>query len=187
MRRHHELPFGAELTSDGVHFRLWAPRAKEVAVRVEGTESSPHPNPPPLAGEGGSPRERRAGGGPAEAIPMSPEPDGWFSLTTSQAQPGSRYRYIVDGAAYPDPASRHQPDGVHGASEVIDPGAHDWQDAEWQGRPREELVIYELHLGAFSPGGDCAGTVMHLDELAELGVTAIELMPIAEFPGKRNW
>jgi malto-oligosyltrehalose trehalohydrolase len=118
---------------------------------------------------------------------MSPEPDGWFSLTTSQAQPGSRYRYIVDGAAYPDPASRRQPDGVHGASEVIDPGAHDWQDAEWQGRPREELVIYELHLGAFSPSGDFASAVAHLDDLAELGVTAIELMPIAEFPGKRNW
>jgi maltooligosyltrehalose trehalohydrolase len=198
MRRHHELPFGAELTSDGVRFRLWAPRAKQVAVSLEDAETSPHPegvpprqryhnSPPPLAGEGGSPRERRAGGGPAEAIPMSPEPDGWFSLTTAEARTASRYRYIVDGAAYPDPASRYQPAGVHGASEVIDPGAHDWQDAEWQGRPREELVIYELHLGAFSPGGDCAGTVMHLDELAELGITAIELMPIAEFPGRRNW
>jgi malto-oligosyltrehalose trehalohydrolase len=160
MHRHHELPFGAELTSDGVRFRLWAPRAKEVAVRVEG---------------------------PAEVISMSPEPDGWFSLTTREARPGSRYRYIVDGAAYPDPASRHQPDGVHGASEVIDPTAYDWQDAEWHGRAREELVIYELHLGAFSSSGDFAGAVAHLDDLVELGVSAIELMPIAEFPGRRNW
>src|ERR1700732_2779279 len=77
MRRHHELPFGAELTSDGVRFRLWAPRAKEVAVRVDR---------------------------PMGTVPMRAEPDGWFSVTTGEAGPGSRYRYIVDGAAYPDPA-----------------------------------------------------------------------------------
>jgi malto-oligosyltrehalose trehalohydrolase len=160
MRRHHELPFGAEPTGDGVRFRLWAPRAKDVAVRLEGL---------------------------VEAIPMNPEPDGWFSVTTDQAGPGSRYRYIIDGAAYPDPASRFQPAGVHGTSEVIDPRTHDWHDTGWHGRAREELVIYELHVGAFSPSGDFAGAVAHLDDLAELGVTAIELMPIAEFPGKRNW
>ena len=187
MRRHHELPFGAEPTRDGVRFRLWAPRAKEVAVRLEGTENGPHPNPPPRAGEGGSRRARRAGGGSAAVIPMNPEPDGWFSVTTNNAGPGSRYRYIVDGAAYPDPASRFQPVGVHGASEVIDPGTYDWHDAGWHGRAREELVIYELHVGAFSPSGDFTGAIAHLDDLAELGVTAIELMPIAEFPGRRNW
>ena len=139
MRRHHELPFGAEPTGDGVRFRLWAPRAKGVAVRLEGL---------------------------VEAIPMNPEPDGWFSVTTDQAGPGSRYRYIVDGAAYPDPASRFQPAGVHGASEVIDPGAYRWRDAKWQGRPWHELVIYELHLGAFSESGDFAGAIGHLDHLA---------------------
>src|SRR4029077_13529012 len=99
MRRHHELPFGAELTGDGVRFRLWAPRAKDVALLLEDAERSPHPHPPPQAG---------AGGGSAAMIPMLPEADGWFSLTTDRARPGSRYRYRVGGSAYPDPASRHQ-------------------------------------------------------------------------------
>ena len=109
MRRHHELPFGAELTAGGVRFRLWAPRAREVAVLLE--------------------NER------APALPMVGEAEGWFSVTTGEAGPGSRYRYRVDGADYPDPASRHQPDGVHGASQVIDPGAYRWRDAKWQGGP----------------------------------------------------
>jgi len=161
MRRHHELPFGAELTAGGVRFRLWAPRAREVAVLLE--------------------NER------APALPMVGEAEGWFSVTTGEAGPGSRYRYRVDGADYPDPASRHQPDGVHGASEVIDPGAYKWRDATWQGRPWRELAIYELHVGAFSETGDFTGAITHLDHLAELGITAIELMPIAEFPGRRNW
>src|SRR5437660_12504583 len=124
MRRHHELPFGAEPTGDGVRFRLWAPRAKGAAVRLEGL---------------------------ASVIPMNPEPDGLFSVTTSEAGPGSRYRYIVDGAAYPDPASRYQPDGVHGASEVVDPGAYAWTASGWRGRSWEEIVLYELHLGTDLP------------------------------------
>jgi malto-oligosyltrehalose trehalohydrolase len=205
MRRHHELPFGAELTGDGVRFRLWAPRAKNVALLLEDAERSPHPHPPPLAGEavrlkrrndenpppqageGGSPRKRRAGGGSEAIIPMVAEADGWFSLTTGEAPPGSRYRYRVDGSAYPDPASRHQPDGVHGASEVIDPGAYAWRDASWHGRAWHELAIYELHIGTFSETGNFIGAIAHLDHLAKLGITAIELMPIAEFPGRRNW
>ena len=100
-------------------------------------------------------------------------------MTTGEAGPGSRYRYRVDGADYPDPASRHQPDGVHGASEVIDPGAYRWRDAKWHGRPWRELAIYELHVGAFSETGDFTGAIAHLDHLAELGVTGVELMPIA--------
>jgi malto-oligosyltrehalose trehalohydrolase len=161
MHRHHELPFGAELTDDGVRFRLWAPRAHQVELLLENTG---HP-----------------------ALPMNPEPDGWFSLATAEAGPGSRYRYRVDGSVYPDPASRCQPDGVHGTSEVIDPRAFAWRDAEWQGRAWHELVIYELHLGTFSDTGDFTGAIAQLDHLAELGVTAVELMPIAEFPGRRNW
>jgi malto-oligosyltrehalose trehalohydrolase len=161
MRRHHELPFGAELTAADVRFRLWAPRAREVTLLLEDQR----------------PR----------SLPMVAEADGWFSVTTAEARPGSRYRYRVDGADYPDPASRHQPDGVHGASEVIDPGAYKWRDAKWQGRARHELVIYELHIGAFSQTGDFTGAIGHLDHLVELGITAIELMPIAEFPGRRNW
>src|SRR5438045_1966089 len=161
MRRHHELPFGAELNADAVRFRLWAPRAQEVALLLEDPQ---YP-----------------------AVPMVAEADGWFSLTSGEAGPGSRYRYRVDGAVYPDPASRHQPDGVHGISEVIDPGAYEWRDVGWSGRPWHEIVIYELHLGTFSETGDFTGAIAHLDRLAELGVTAIELMPIAEFPGRHNW
>jgi malto-oligosyltrehalose trehalohydrolase len=157
MRRHHELPFGAEPNSRGVRFRIWAPRAVSLAL-----EDGP-------------------------LVPMQAEPEGWFSLTTERAGIGSRYRYAVDGAVYPDPASRHQPEGVHGASEVIDPAAHDWRDSEWRGRPRHELVIYELHIGSFSETGDFTGAIAHLDHLVRLGVTAIELMPIAEFPGRWNW
>jgi len=161
MRRHHKLPFGTELTADGVRFRLWAPRAHKVELLLEA---------------------------PAiPALPMVAEPDGWFSLTTGKAGAGSRYRYSVDGAPYSDPASRYQPDSVHRASEVIDPAAYEWRDADWRGRPRHELVIYELHLGAFSERGDFTGAIAHLDHLVELGVTAIELMPIAECPGRRNW
>jgi maltooligosyltrehalose trehalohydrolase len=161
MRRHHELPFGAELTEDGVRFRLWAPRAHQVELLLENIGT--------------------------DRLPMTAEPDGWFSLMTGEAGPGARYRYRVDDSAYPDPASRYQPDGVHSASEVIDPDAYQWRDAGWRGRPWHELVLYELHLGTFSESGDFTGANAHLDHLAELGITAIELMPIAEFPGRRNW
>src|SRR4051794_1466182 len=159
----HELPFGAELRGDSVRFRLWAPRA--VAVSLS------------LFLEGASGHE----------LPMQAEPGGWFSLTTDRAGAGTRYRYVLDGMAVPDPASRFQPDGVHGTSEVIDPNAYRWHDAGWSGRAWEEFVIYELHLGTFSPSGDFAGAVSRLDYLRDLGVTAVELMPIGEFAGRRNW
>lgn len=160
MRRRHELPFGAELVPQGVRFRLWAPKAKTVALMLEG-RSAP--------------------------IPMPAEAGGWFALVTGAARAGSRYRYLVDGVAVPDSASRHQPEDVHGPSEVIDPGAHEWRDADWRGRKWEEIVLYELHVGAFSECGDFAGAVQHLDHLAALGVTAVELMPVADFAGRRNW
>jgi malto-oligosyltrehalose trehalohydrolase len=158
MRRHHALPFGAELVPGGTRFRLWAPRADTVALQL------------------------------ADGIlPMNAEPGGWFSLTTDRAAPGARYRYVVDGKAYPDPASRHQPEGVHGASEVVDPAGYAWTASEWRGRAWEEIVLYELHLGTFSETGDFSGAISHLDHVCALGATAIELMPIAEFPGTRGW
>ncbi|HTV90447.1 MAG TPA: malto-oligosyltrehalose trehalohydrolase [Stellaceae bacterium] len=163
MRRRHELPFGAELAAGGVRFRLWAPRASSAALVLA------------------TPAE-----GPIR-LPMSPQPSGWWSLTTPQAKAGTRYRFGVDDGDYPDPASRAQPDGVHGASEVVDPGAYDWHDDAWRGRAWEDLVIYELHLGTFSEQGGFAGAITHLDDLVRLGVTAVELMPIAQFAGKRNW
>lgn len=162
MRRHFDLPFGAEIIAGGVCFRLWAPRAKSVSLHLQGAEEP-------------------------QALRMSADPGGWFSLTTDRAGPGTRYKYIVDGQAFPDPASRFQPDGVHGASEIIDPGAYVWRDAGWRGRPWEEAIIYELHLGTFTEGGDCAGAIDRLDELCTLGVTVVELMPVAAFPGNRNW
>jgi maltooligosyltrehalose trehalohydrolase len=159
MKRHHELPFGAETVAAGVRFRLWAPRARMVALRLDD----------------------------ADDRPMAQGADGWFELTADTAHPGSRYHFVVDGRAVPDPASRHQPEDVHGPSEVIDPGLYDWRDAAWAGRPWEQIVLYELHTGSFSERGDFAGVVDRLDYLVELGVTAIELMPLADFPGRRNW
>jgi malto-oligosyltrehalose trehalohydrolase len=159
MHRHHELPFGAEPLAAGVRFRLWAPRANAVSLLLE---------------EG-------------SRIPMDSEPGGWFRLTTAAARPGARYRYLVDGQAFPDPGSRYQPEGVHGPSEVVDPEGYDWCDLGWRGRLWDEIVLYELHLGTFSNSGDFAGAVRHLDHIVELGATAVELMPIAEFPGRRDW
>ncbi len=161
MNRRHKVPFGAEMERDGVRFRLWAPRAAAVSVRLEGDRPSD--------------------------LPMERESDGIFALTTAAAAPGSRYRYVVDGNPYPDPASRRQPEGVHGPSEVVDPNAYNWSDDNWRGRRWEEVVLYELHLGTFSETGDFAGAARHLNHLCQLGVTAVELMPIAEFPGERNW
>lgn len=162
MQRHFELRCGAEAVAGGVRFHLWAPRAKAVAVRLEHARA-----PPPIA--------------------MQSQGGGWYSLMTQQAGPGSRYKYVVDGRAFPDPASRFQPDGVHGASEVIDPRAYRWRDEGWAGRPWEEAIVYELHLGTFSQTGDCVGAIGHLDELCALGVTVVEVMPVAAFPGSRNW
>jgi malto-oligosyltrehalose trehalohydrolase len=158
MRRHHALPFGAEIVPGGVRFQLWAPRANAVALELDDA-----------------------------LLPMGPEPAGWFALTTDRAAPGMRYRYVVNGKAYPDPASRRQPEGVHGASEVVDPGIYAWTTSPWLGRAWEEIVLYELHIGTFSETGDFAGAISHLDHVRALGATAIELMPVAEFPGTRGW
>jgi 1,4-alpha-glucan branching enzyme/maltooligosyltrehalose trehalohydrolase len=119
---------------------------------------------------------------------MRAEPEGWFGLDTGRARPGTRYRFAIDGGMrVPDPASRFQPEDVHGASTVVDAAARDWQDSSWCGRPWEETVVYELHVGTFSRRGDFAGVREKLGYLAGLGVTAIELMPVADFPGRHNW
>ncbi|MHB8549993.1 MAG: malto-oligosyltrehalose trehalohydrolase [Acidiferrobacterales bacterium] len=162
--RRHCMPFGAEvLPAGGVRFRLWAPAAHEVTLCIQD-------------------------GGAARTLPMKILQDGWFELTTGIARPGTRYRYRIDGGVeVPDPASRHQPQDVHGPSEVIDPLAFGWSDGGWRGRPWSEAVLYELHVGAFSREGNFAGVQSRLDRLADLGVTAIELMPLSDFPGTRNW
>lgn len=158
--RVHEMTFGASLRHDGVLFRLWAPGEAAVALAVDG-----HP-----------------------PVPMEVRAEGWHERLLPQARPGSRYSFVVgEDLRVPDPASRFQPEDVHGPSEVIDPAAYDWQDAAWQGVPWEAAVIYELHLGAFTPEGSFHAAIGKLDHLAALGVTLIELMPVADFPGSRNW
>ena len=158
--RRHAMPFGAEITPEGVRFRLWAPGCRQARLCLDD----------------------------APALAMAGLGGGWFGLTVGQAGPGSRYRFEVDGdRRVPDPASRFNPDDAQGPSEVIDPGAFPWEDGAWRGRPWTEAVIYELHVGAFSPEGSFEGVRRRLDYLRELGVTAIELMPVADFPGARNW
>lgn len=164
MKFHHAMPFGSEVLDDGrIRFRLWAPAGRQIALCLE------H-------------RDHEC------VLPMEALPDGWFECVTDQAQAGSRYRLrLDDGMRVPDPASRFNPDDVHGASEVVAPMAFVWSDADWKGRRWEEAVIYELHVGTFSPEGTYAGVKRRLDYLVDLGVTAIELMPLADFPGARNW
>jgi malto-oligosyltrehalose trehalohydrolase len=154
------MPFGAEvLPAGGVRFRLWAPAATQVDLSFED-----------------------------HFLPMKRQGEGWFELIHEQAKAGSRYAYRIDGGQeVPDPASRFQPKDAEGPSEVVDPGAFDWQDAGWQGRPWPEAVLYELHVGTLSSQGNYPGVQGKLGHLKELGVTAIELMPIADFCGRRNW
>ena len=119
-----------------------------------------------------------------KSVAMLPQADGWF-VVQLQCPPGTRYRYNIDGEQdVPDPASRAQATDVHGFSVVVDPLAYQWRQSHWQGRPWHEAVIYELHVGVL---GGYAEVEKQLPRLAELGVTAIELMPIAQFPGERNW
>lgn len=164
-RTGHTMPFGAAVLDDGqVQFRLWAPAADRVQLCLD--PDTAHPN----------------------CLSMSVDPDGWFSLTTPEARAGSRYVYHIDGRhRVPDPASRFQPDDVHGASEVIDPLSWEWTDTTWTGRPWHEAVIYELHVGSFTESGEFTGVQAKLDHLVNLGVSALELMPVADFPGRRNW
>jgi maltooligosyltrehalose trehalohydrolase len=162
MNRRHSMPFGAEVATEGVRFRLWAPAAQSVQLKLSGTKS--------------------------KQLPMSRLDGGWFELLTSEAAAGSRYKFEIDGTQeVADPASRFQPEDVHGPSEVIDPTAFDWTDQKWRGRPWEEAVIYELHVGTFTPEGTFVGVERKLDYVAGLGVTAVELMPISDFAGRRNW
>jgi maltooligosyltrehalose trehalohydrolase len=113
--------------------------------------------------------------------------DGYRATTTGEAPVGTRYRYLIDDDEYADPASAFQPDGVHGPSQVVDLGAHAWSDDGYRQRPLWDHVIYELHVGTFSPAGTFDGALEYLDSLLDVGVSAIEVMPVAQFPGNRNW
>jgi maltooligosyltrehalose trehalohydrolase len=154
------LPVGAEvLSTGGVQFRVWAPRCRKVEVVVDGATE-------PLAAEGA----------------------GYFSGTSRTARAGSLYRYRLDGGdAFPDPASRFQPEGPHGPSQVVDPSAFRWSDGSWRGAALEGQVIYEMHIGTFTREGTWEAASRQLPELAATGITAVELMPVADFCGSFGW
>lgn len=162
VERRHSMPFGAEVQADGsVRFRIWAPEASSMGLVLEG-----HPEP----------------------LPMPSVTDGWYEITTPTARTGSRYRFVLPtGARVPDPASRYQPEDVNGSSEVVDPAAYPWQSSGWNGLSWDQAVLYELHLGTFTEEGTFRAAIAKLDHLAELGITAVEIMAVGEFPGRRNW
>jgi maltooligosyltrehalose trehalohydrolase len=163
MSRHAwRLHVGARPEGGATRFRVWAPTTRRVEVVVEG----------------------RA----VPAAELTPAGDGYFEGVVDGVVAGDRYRYRLDGGdSFPDPASRWQPDGVHGPSEVVDPDDFEWSDGGWQGLDPERLVVYEMHVGTFTPEGTFAAAIDRLDHLVDLGVTAVEVMPIANFPGTRNW
>jgi malto-oligosyltrehalose trehalohydrolase len=153
------MPFGAELRDEHGWFRIWAPAQSSLMLVLEGRTP----------------------------IRMRPAGDGWYECS-ADARAGARYRFaLADGKLVADPASRYQPRDVEGPSELIDPREYRWLTHAWRGRPWEEAVLYELHVGAFTPEGTFRAAVQKLDHLASLGITAIELMPIADFSGRRNW
>jgi maltooligosyltrehalose trehalohydrolase len=154
----NDRQFGPRLTSDGTRFRLWAPAAKRVDVML----------PQPHA--------------------MARGEDGWFSADIASVQAGARYKFCIDDDIdVPDPASAFQPDDVFGPSEVIDHKTYPWRAADWRGRPWQEAVILEAHVGTFTREGTYRAMIDRLDHLAETGITALELMPLADFAGSRNW
>ncbi len=151
------------LSHNETRFCVWAPRRRTVAVRItEGATGRLHG--------------------------LRRQDSGYFTGNVSEAGPNSRYEYVLDDRdVRPDPASRYQPDGVHGPSQVVDPRAFPWTDQNWKGVAKRDLIIYELHVGAFTLGGTFQSAIERLEELLELGVTAIEIMPVAQSPGRWNW
>jgi len=155
---------GAALISDaGVSFRVWAPKSQRVSVKILDSTRQ-------------------------HTEPLEEKEQGYFAGTVAGIGDGTRYLYLLDnGSELPDPASRFQPEGVHGPSQVVAPGRYGWQDNGWTGIPLDDYIIYELHVGTFTPQGTFDGVITRLDYLCELGITAVELMPVAQFPGERNW
>jgi maltooligosyltrehalose trehalohydrolase len=155
--------FGAIPSQDGVRFVVWAPDAQRVDLRLH---------------------DGRAAG----THPLARGDDGICETWVRHAAPGDRYAYILDDdGPFPDPASRFQPEGVHGPSQIVDPLVYRWRDARWHPRRPLDTILYELHVGTFTPEGTFAAAASRLPYLRDLGITAVELMPIADFAGGRNW
>ncbi|MEZ4552592.1 MAG: malto-oligosyltrehalose trehalohydrolase [Dehalococcoidia bacterium] len=151
---------GAWPEGGGVQFRVWAPNATRVNVRIEGA---------------------------GRQVALEPQDGGYHSIHVAGLPSGARYSYLLDGRGpFPDPCSRFQPEGVHGPSEVVDP-AFEWTDSAWHGLPLAALVTYEMHVGTFTPEGTFAAATAALPALADLGVTAVQLLPVADFAGGRGW
>nr|WP_298719970.1 malto-oligosyltrehalose trehalohydrolase [uncultured Steroidobacter sp.] len=162
----HSIPlhFGPQLSAAGTEFRVWAPGARRVDLILESRDGAPS-------------RQQFTA---AQA--------GWFETLARGVGAGARYRLRIDDELdVPDPASRFQPEGVAGPGEILDPHAFEWRDLRWQGRPWHEAVLYELHVGTFTREGSYAAAIEHLDDLARLGITAIELLPLNTFTGRRGW
>ena len=160
MRSKHQMPFGADLGTDEVRFALWAPSAKSCSLAIAD-----------------------------ETVPMTAAGQGWFKAQVSKVVAGQRYGFSLDGAAdlVPDPASRFQDDDLDRRSTLVDPCAYEWHDESWAGRSWNEVVLSEIHLGTATPEGTYAALEAKLPHFAETGITAIELMPIAETSGLRTW
>ena len=162
------LPIGAEIVRGvGTHFRLWAPRRTRVELVIE------------------TPGPKKA----SAAVALTPEGNGYFSARVAQTPAGTLYSFRLDEGTqhYPDPASRFQPQGPHGPSQIVDPDAFEWTDQGWRGISRRQQVLYELHVGTFTREGTWRAAARELAELAAIGITAVEIMPIAEFAGTFGW
>jgi maltooligosyltrehalose trehalohydrolase len=163
MSSQFKVEFGARPEGNGTRFRVWAPGHERVEVVVFGPDAE-------------------------QLHALSPVGEGYFTGHLEGVGPGRRYKYRFDGGdQFPDPASRSQPDDVHGPSEVVDPDAFRWSDEGWRGLPLEAMVVYELHVGTFTEVGTFDAAIERLDDLRDLGVTTVEVMPVADFPGERNW
>src|SRR5262245_17957376 len=160
---HHSPGLGATyLGQDRCEFLVWAPRVQNVALHLV------------------APQDR--------LVPLARRERGYHHAVLDGVAPGSRYYYRLDNRHdRPDPASRYQPEGVHRPSEVVAADTFTWSNKGWSGLATRDLVLYELHVGTFTPEGTFDAVIPHLDALRDLGITAIELMPIAQFPGSRNW
>jgi maltooligosyltrehalose trehalohydrolase len=163
MNGERRLPVGAEVVSGGVDFRVWTPRCRQVEVEIETGDAA----------------GRHA---------LVAEENGYFSCKIARAVTGDLYRFRLDGRnSFPDPASRFQPDGPHGPSQIVDPAAFAWSDHEWEGRSLSGQVLYEMHVGTFTREGTWEAAARELPELSALGITVIEVMPVADFPGRFGW